>query len=71
MPRINDTLGKTIDEARKTWLSERARFDDVKQATYKLIIQANEAGVSEQMLATLFEIDRGTVRKILGKERKQ
>ena len=70
MPRVADELGTVLEEARRTWLLERARFEDVKTSTYKTIIQANQAGVSEVMLSTLFELDRGTVRKILGKTRK-
>lgn len=70
MSRIADDLGTTLEEARRTWLLERARYEDVKAATYKTIIEAHRAGVSEVMLSTLFELDRGTVRKILGKTRK-
>lgn len=70
MSRLADDLGTTLEEARRTWLLERARYEDVKATTYKTIIEANRAGVSEVMLSTLFELDRGTVRKILGKTRK-
>lgn len=67
---MNDRgIGPALEIARTNWLYERARFEEAKAAAYERIVEGHAAGVSEVTLGKLFDLDRGTIRKIVGKAR--
>lgn len=71
MGAVNERgIGAALEVARTNWLYERARFEEAKAAAYERIVEGYMAGVSEVTLAKLFGLDRGTIRKIVGKTRK-
>ena len=65
----NIGLGKTLAAAGEAFTVERRRYEEARDTAYKMIRYGYEQGLSEVILARLFGLDRGTIRKVIGKPR--